>query len=106
MYSYLGNTTLGQRLGDDPARDVGQPFVPSLVAEGQAFMIQAEQMQDGGVHVVDMHLPVDRAQADGVGGSESLAASDSAPGQPAMARPSWRAEVQRAANGDRSCARP
>src|SRR5690348_6779568 len=49
------------------AGHVGQALVPAAVAEGQALVVQAEQVQDGGVEVVDAHLPLDRPHAELVG---------------------------------------
>src|SRR5262249_48723720 len=44
---------------DHLAADVGQAHVASLVAEGQARVVQPEQVQDGRVQVVDGHQILD-----------------------------------------------
>ena len=45
-------------------------------------MVEAQQVQDGGVQVVDVDLVLDGVPAEVVGGSESHAALDAAAGQP------------------------
>ncbi len=34
--------------------DVGEPVVAALETEGQTFVVQSEQVEQGGVDVVDM----------------------------------------------------
>ena len=49
---------LGQDLFGDGSVDVGEAEVAAGVAVGEAFVVEAEEMQDGGVPVVDVHLVV------------------------------------------------
>jgi hypothetical protein len=49
--------------------DVGQPHVAAGVAEGEAFVVEAEQVQDRGVPVVDVQLVDHRFVTEVVGGS-------------------------------------
>ena len=44
-----------------------QPFVAAVVREGQLLVIEAQQVQDRGVDVVDVGLVLDGVQADLVG---------------------------------------
>src|SRR2546423_69650 len=39
----------------DPTRDVGESKIASVEAVGQAFVIDSQKVQDGGVQVVDAH---------------------------------------------------
>src|SRR5262249_11154702 len=73
---------LGQHLLDDLSRHVGQPFVPAVVQEGQLFVIEADQVQERGVEVVDRDAIFDGAETELVGGANGLAASDAAAGKP------------------------
>ena len=43
---------LRHNAADDVAVDIGQAAVDAVVANGQSFVVDAEQMQDGGEHVV------------------------------------------------------
>ncbi len=53
---------------------VGQPEVAALEAERQFRVIQAEQMQDGRLQVVDVDAILDGGEAQLVGGAEVDAA--------------------------------
>ena len=44
------------------AMNIGQTEVPSSVAEGQSFVIHSQQMQDGGVKIVDVNLAIPREE--------------------------------------------
>src|SRR5438067_2210540 len=59
-----------------------QPLLPAQVREGQLILLEAELVQDGGMHVAEVVRLLDGAQADGVGGADDLAAPDAAAGQP------------------------
>ena len=50
---------LGDNLVGDVAVDVRQPEVPARVAVRELRVVQAEQVQDGGVQVVDVHAVFD-----------------------------------------------
>ena len=43
---------LGQDLFDDVSMDVGEPAVDAVLAEGESFVIDAEEVENGGVNVV------------------------------------------------------
>src|SRR5262249_6930000 len=72
----------GQPRPDHVAGDVGQAEVAALVAVGQAAVVQAEQVQQRGVEVVDVDGVAGDAPADVVGGAVDVAAADAAAGQP------------------------
>ena len=57
----------GQSLADDAACHVGQSLIAAVVAEGQTLVVEAEQMQDRRVDVVDVRLGPGNVQAHGVG---------------------------------------
>src|SRR6185295_5485614 len=57
----------GQELADDVAFDVGEPEVAAGVTEGQLQVIQAQQVQDRRVQVVDVDLVLGREEAVVVG---------------------------------------
>ncbi len=59
-----GNGPLGQQGVDHVTVNVGQPAVDAVVAHGQAFVVQSQQVQDGGVDVVTV------CGSGGVGGLE------------------------------------
>ena len=61
---------------------VGQAEVAAAVAVGQPLVIQAHQVQDRGVQVVDVHAVLDGLHAELVGGAVDDAALDAAAGQP------------------------
>ena len=46
--------TSNNQLADDIPADVRQAIIATLEAEGQAFVVQAEEMQDRGLQVVDV----------------------------------------------------
>src|SRR5262249_41249218 len=66
----------------DVALDVGEAEVAPGVAEGQLLVVEAEQVQDGGVPVVDVYLALDGLVAVLVGGAVAVAALDAAAGHP------------------------
>ena len=53
--------------------DVGQAVITAGVAVGQAFVVEAEEMQDRRVEVVDVDFILDRSKAEFVGRSVSRA---------------------------------
>src|SRR3712207_6587087 len=65
-----------QEFHDDVPVDVRQAEVTSGVAVGEPFMVEAEQVQDGGVQVVHVDLVLDRLEAELVGGAVDVAALD------------------------------
>src|SRR5690348_16089459 len=48
-----GRALRQDRLDDLPG-DIRQPIVPPLEAVGQAFVVEAEEVEDGGLEVVDV----------------------------------------------------
>ena len=58
---------LGQQLFDDVAVDVGQPVVAALEAVGQPFVVEAEEVQDGRLQVVDVDCVLGDVEAELVG---------------------------------------
>ena len=66
---------------------VGQAVVAAGVAIGESFVVDAHQVQDRGVEVVDVDRLLDRADAVFVGGAVDEAALDAGAGQPGRERP-------------------
>src|SRR3954471_15687411 len=71
---------LSQRSFNDLAAVVGQPLVAAVVAERQPLVVETEQVQDRGVHVVDVRFVLGGPQADRVGRADYLPAFDPAAG--------------------------
>ena len=69
-------TELAQQFVDDPPADVGQPLVAAVVEVGELLVVEAHQVQDRGVDVVDVGAVLDRVQADLVGRADDRAALD------------------------------
>jgi hypothetical protein len=61
---------------------VGQAEIAAGVSVGEAGVIEAEQVQEGGMEVVDVDRFFDGAVAELIGGAISHAAFDSAAGEP------------------------
>lgn len=61
---------------------IGQPHVAAGVAEGEAFVVEAEQMQDRGMPVVDVALVEDRFVTEVVGRAVAEASLHTATGHP------------------------
>ncbi len=76
--------SLGSRqyLLDDLATDSGQTVIEALVEVGQSRVVQAHQVEDGGVEVGDMATVVDGIETELVGRSNGLATLDPRTGQP------------------------
>ncbi len=72
----------GQERADEFAVDVGEAVVASLELEGQAFVIEAEQVEQGGVDVVDMGGLIDGIESEFVGFADDLSAAHAAAGEP------------------------
>ena len=62
--------------------DVRQTEVAALEAVGEAFVVDAEEVQDGGLEVVDVDGMIDGVEAEVVGSAESEAGLDSAASYP------------------------
>ena len=63
---------------NDFSGDIGEAEIAAAVAVGEAFVVEAEQVQHGGVEVVDVDGVVLGAEAEVVGGSVGDAAFDAA----------------------------
>ena len=71
----------GQHRLDHLAGNIGQPKIATIVTIGQAFVIDAQQVQNGGVQVVDAD-PIDHGlEADFVGLTVVNAAANTGPSQ-------------------------
>ena len=57
----------GQDFADDVAVDVGQAEVAALEAVGQLGVVEAQQVQDRGLQVVDVDAVLDGVEAELVG---------------------------------------
>ncbi len=67
---------------DDVAVDIGEAEVTSGVAEGEAFVVEAEEVEDGGVEVMDVDGVNGGLEAEVIGGAVDGAAFDAATGEP------------------------
>src|SRR3954451_1145022 len=81
--TYRGRAAYGclrQDRLDDLPRDVRQTVVPALEAVGQAFVVEAEQVEDGRLEVVDVDGVVADLVAEVVGAAVGGAGADAAAG--------------------------
>src|SRR5687768_13336421 len=62
--------------------DVRQAEVAALEAVGEALVVEAEEVEDGGLEVVDVVLVLDHAEAQLVGLADDLAGLYAAAGEP------------------------
>ena len=65
----LDSTRSGNQLVHDVAVDVGQAEVATVVAEGELFVIQSQQVKDRGVKIVMRDAVLDGVHAELVGGA-------------------------------------
>src|SRR5207245_1506446 len=77
-----GKDTLRQNWFDDAPEDIRQSVIPPTVAVGQPLVIQAHQVQNRGVQVVDMDFVLDGVPAVIVGGAVRQAAAHPPAGEP------------------------
>src|SRR5215467_6268316 len=75
-------TPLSEDLLRHYAGDVGQPEVAATEAVGQLLVIEAEQVENRGVEIVNVHPVLHRVIADIIGRSVNEARLDAAPGHP------------------------
>ena len=61
---------------------IRQPEAPALVTVGEALVVDAEQVQDGGLEVVDVHAAVGDVVAEVVGFAVDVAGPGAAAGHP------------------------
>lgn len=73
---------LGEDLLDQVSVDIGQTIVAALESEGQAGVIESEQMQDRGVEVVDMDWVLDSVEPKVIGFAVDPAFFQSTAGHP------------------------
>ena len=72
----------GDDITDDVAVNVGQSKIASVVAVGEAGMIEAEEGEHSGVHVMDMNLVLDGPGAEFISRSVDMSAFHAAAGHP------------------------
>ena len=72
----------GQKLVDDVAMHVGETEIAAGIAIGQLFVIEAQEVQDGRMQVVNMDSLLLSSEAEFVGGAMDAAAADAAARQP------------------------
>jgi hypothetical protein len=77
-----GLKRLRENLLDYLAADISKSFIASVMPIGEALVIEAEQVQDGGVNVVNVGEAFRGAEADRIGGADDLASLDPAAGEP------------------------
>ena len=63
----------GEDLADHRARHVGQAEIAARIAVGQLFVVEAEQVEDRGVEVVDGHAAIDGLEAEVIGRAVDVA---------------------------------
>ena len=73
---------LGEDFADDLAGDVGQAEVAAAVAEGQALVVEAEEVEDRGVEVVHVDLVLHGLVPELVGRAEREAGLHAGAGEP------------------------
>ena len=62
--------------------NIGEPIMAALEFIGKFLVIEAEEVEEGGLEVVDVDLVLDRVEADVVRGSVGDAGFDAATGHP------------------------
>ena len=60
---------------------IGQTKIAPRVAIGQALVVEAQEMQDGGVQIVNVDRLLDCREAELIGGAVDVAAAHAAAGQ-------------------------
>src|SRR5262245_5110307 len=70
-----------------PAMHVGQPVLPPLVAERQLRVVDAEEVQQRGLVIVDVNRVLDNVPAELIGRPVDVAALHAAAGHPEAERP-------------------
>src|SRR5688572_22632404 len=71
-----------QQLLHDTPSDIGQAEVAALIAEGQPLVLQAEQMQQSRVQIVDVNRIFEHASPQVVGLADGDSGPNAASGQP------------------------
>ena len=75
-------TNLRNDVMDYFAVDVGQAEVAAGVAVGEFFVVEAEELEHGGVEVVDVDTVLDGLESEFVGGAVDVSAFNAASGEP------------------------
>ncbi len=83
---YFLNGLLSQQAADDLAIDICQPEVATLEAIRQSLMVEAEQMQQRGLQVVDVNRVARDVPSQLVGFADHMAPLYAAPCQPQAVR--------------------
>ena len=73
--------TLAENVADDMPADIGQAEITAGIAVGEFFVIKSQEMEHGGVQIVDVHRVFDRAKPKLVRRAVDLASLDSAAGR-------------------------
>src|SRR5207253_4590675 len=95
-----------ENVADDTAMDIGETEVAAGVAVGQSFVVEAHEVQDRGVQVVDVDPVFHSAVAELVGGAVDHAALDAAAREPDAEAPVIViASLRRPAVGELDCRR-
>ena len=76
------NGLSGNYVAHDFALHVGQAKIAASVAVSESFVIEAQQMQHGGVKIVDMERIMDSPIPQVIGPTIANASFDSTPGHP------------------------
>src|SRR5262249_24551813 len=72
----MADADLREQFSDDVTGDVGQAEVAALKAECEPRVFETEQVQDGGLHVVDMDAVLDRRKSELIGDTQVQARLD------------------------------
>src|ERR1035437_8818500 len=78
----VGLRRSGQQLGDHFAFDISQAEVASLEAVGELGVIKPEQMEQGGMQVVDVDLVLGDMEAEFIGFTQGHGGVEAAAGPP------------------------
>ena len=73
---------LGKNIADHLTVDVGQTEITPGVAVGETLVVESEQVQEGGVQVMNAGRLLDRLETEVIGRSVSDPAANSTPSQP------------------------
>ncbi len=77
-----GRAPSGEDGPDDLTADIGEAMITSVVAEGELFVIETEQVEEGGVQIVHVDLAIHGEVPEVVGGAPREPGFHATPGQP------------------------
>ena len=77
-----GFAALREDIPDDVAVDIGEAVITTGVSPGQAGVVDAEKVQDGGMEIVDVYSIFRNCRSNVVSAAKAHAALDAAAGQP------------------------